>query len=388
MTSLAVPYRASPPSAVAGLARAARSMSGHLAAVLRWPAPAGAYRRLLDPLADGTGVRATVEAVIPETARAATVVLRPGRGWRPHRPGQWVSLGVDIDGVRHHRCYSITSLPADPATIAGGAARITVTVQAVPDGTVSNHLVSDLRPGTVVHLDGPDGDFTLDDADADTPVLFITGGSGITPVIGMLRAIDAGLSPVGDAVVLHHAPTADESLFAEEIEAIARRRADVAFHLTETGPGAPPRTLELTAARLDALCPDWRRRSAWTCGPRPLTDAVARVWATPGADPATLHVERFQPTVAVDADRCEGTVTFSASGSSTESDGTDTLLDLAESAGLTPLSGCRMGVCRRCVVPLRSGTVRDLRDGRTESSPGTHVQICVSAAVGDVDVEL
>ena len=110
-------------------------------------------------------------------------------------------------------------------------------------------------------------------------------------------------------------------------------------------------------------------------------------------DPATgasapLHVERFSPAVAEVTERVAGTLTFTTSGTSVASDGTTTVLDLAESAGLTPLSGCRMGVCRRCVVPLSSGTVRDLRDGWTECEPGTHVQICVTAPVGDVDIEI
>lgn len=391
MPTLALPRPTAPLAPVTGLARTTRSLPGRLAAVLRWPAPPGAYRRLLDPLARGAGVRATIEAVIPETSRAATLVLRPGPGWRPHRPGQWVSLGVDVDGVRHHRCYSITSIPSDVTTIDGGRGQITITVQAIPDGTVSNHLVRSARPGDIVQLDGPDGDFTLPESPTEPthPILFVTGGSGITPVMAMLRAIDTGLVARRDVVVLHHAPTTVEALFTDEIGRITRRHPGIRMHLTETGTGAPPPELAITAARLDALCSDWRRRETWVCGPRPLLDAVTALWDDPatGAS-APLHVERFSPAVAEVTERVAGTLTFTTSGTSVASDGTTTVLDLAESAGLTPLSGCRMGVCRRCVVPLSSGTVRDLRDGRTECEPGTHVQICVTAPVGDVDIEI
>lgn len=376
-----------PRARIGAAVRAARAAPERLATVLTWPAPAGTYRRLVDPLSRGVGVRARIEAVIPETPRAATVVLRPGAGWRPHRPGQWTSIGVDVDGVRHHRCYSITSLPADVGTIERARSRLTVTVQAVPGGTVSNHLVRDARPGDVVHLDGPYGDFGFDPDAPARPALFVTGGSGITPVLGMLRALDAGLVADRDVVVLHHAPSAADALFTDEIGALALHRRRVRSHLTETGSAAPPAGLELTPARLDDICPDWRVREAWACGPRPLLDAMSAAWADGGVDHA-LHVERFAPTVAPPATAVDGSVAFTVSGVEVTSDGDTTILDLAETAGLTPSSGCRMGVCHRCVVPLRSGTVRDLRDGRTRTEPGTHVQICVNAPVGDVEIAI
>lgn len=362
-----------------------------LAAVLRWPAPAGAFRRLVDPLAAGSGVLARIESIVVETERASTIVLRLGRGWTPHRAGQWVSVGVDVDGVRHHRCYSITSLPSRD--------RVTITVQSVPGGIVSNHLITDARPGDVVHLDGPDGDFTLEavsgSATAPRRLLMVTGGSGITPVLGMLRALDAGVEPdacIGDVVILHHAPSERESLFTDELLALERRRPGVRVHLVATGAGAPPPELELRSTRLDELCPDWRDREAWACGPQPLVDAIGELWGDGTTNPhgttEPLHVERFTPSTQVVGDQVAGTLTFAAADVSIASDGTRTVLELAEEAGLAPVAGCRMGVCRRCVVPLRSGAVVDLRDGRCESEAGTHVQICISAPLGDAELDL
>ena len=351
-----------------------------LPAVLTWPAPAGAYSRLVDPLAPGTDFRARVESVITETPRAATLVLRPGPGWPSHQPGQWVPVGVDVDGIRHTRCYSLTSVPGEPD------GTISITVQAVPDGVVSNHLVRHAAPGDVVHLDAPQGDFVLPTVRL-APLLFITGGSGITPVMGMLRALTATRS-MGDVALIHHAPTQAEVIFADELEGISRRCTRFRHHVAITGPGIPPPAARLTTARLDQLVPDWRSRETWVCGPTAILDAAEDLWSADDVT-GTLHVERFAPARALAAaDRRAGTVTFAATGRDAASDGGTTLLDLAESAGLAPRSGCRMGVCRRCVTPLRSGTVRDLRDGRTESEPGTHVQICVSAACGDVELDL
>jgi stearoyl-CoA 9-desaturase NADPH oxidoreductase len=349
-----------------------------LPAVLTWPAPAGAYSRLVDPIAAGQDVRGRIERIEAETDRATTIVLRPGPGWRPHLPGQWVAVGVDVDGVRHTRCYSLTSVPAGPD------ATVSITVQAVPDGIVSNHLVHHAAVGEIVHLDGPQGDFVLPTVRTRS-LLFLTGGSGITPVMGMLRAL-AHERVVGDSVLVHHAPSADQVIFADELEDLRRRHPRFRAHVALTGPGVPPPEARLTAERLDVLCPDWRRREAWACGPAPLLAAAEDLWATAEAP---LHVERFAPVRRHDASGLvSGTVSFAVSTRSCGSDGATPLLELAESAGLAPAHSCRMGVCRRCVTPLRSGVVRDLRDGRTESEPGTHVQICVSAAVGDVELEL
>ena len=147
------------------------------------------YLDLFDPLRSGADLRGRIEAVHPETADAATIVIRPGADWAGHMPGQYVRIGIDVDGVRLWRAYSLTHGPR-----ADG--RISITVKAVPDGKVSNHLVRAPRPGTLVHLEQAAGEFVLP-ADGGK-FLFVTAGSGITPVIGMLR----NLFPVTDSGVV------------------------------------------------------------------------------------------------------------------------------------------------------------------------------------------
>src|SRR5688572_9360297 len=102
------------------------------------------YLDLIDPLRAGASLRARVVAVHAETRDAVTLVLKPGRGWRGHVPGQWVRIGVDVDGVRHWRAYSVTSAPGRP---------LSITVKAIPDGLVSNHLVRRAYPGMLLQLD-------------------------------------------------------------------------------------------------------------------------------------------------------------------------------------------------------------------------------------------
>ncbi|MEV0430019.1 ferredoxin reductase [Micromonospora sp. NPDC050495] len=330
------------------------------------------YLDLVAPLRSGAALRGRIVAVRPETRDAATVVIQPGRGWRGHLPGQYVRLGVDVDGVRQWRAYSLTSVPASRD------GRITVTVKAIPDGKVSNHLVRRVRPGTIVQLDQAQGDFTLPAA-APERVLFLTAGSGITPVMAMLRA---GLADRADVVLVHSAPTRDDVIFGAELRALAESGG---LRLVERHTDVEG---VLGVDELAALVPDHLDREAWACGPVGMLDAVEGYWSANGlAD--RLHTERFRPTVISPGEG--GTVTFTGSGVTVEADGATPILDAGENAGVLMPSGCRMGICFGCVVPLRQGAVRDLRNGDlTTAVPGDGVlvQTCVSAAAGTCDIEL
>lgn len=325
------------------------------------------YLDLVSPLRTGADLRGRIEAVHPETSDAATVVIRPGRAWRGHTAGQYVRIGVDVDGVRLWRAYSITS----PTNRRDG--RITITVKAIPDGKVSNHLVRRAKPGTLIQLDQPTGDFVLPRA-KPAKVLYLTAGSGITPVMGMLR--DTGLD---DVVMVHCAPQPQEVIFRKELHSLV---ADKKLRLTEVHTDTDGK---LDIARLRELVPDWAERETWACGPAGLLDAAEEHWTAHGVQ-ARLHTERFRPVVVVAGEG--GEVTFSTTGKTVAADGATPLLDIGEEAGVLMPSGCRMGICFGCVTPLKTGAVRDLRTGEiTEAEPGVLIQTCVSAAAGPCDIE-
>jgi stearoyl-CoA 9-desaturase NADPH oxidoreductase len=330
------------------------------------------YVDLVDPLRSGEQLRARVVAISPETRDAVTVELEPGRGWQPHLPGQYVRLGVDVDGVRQWRTYSLTSPPDRPD------GRITVTVTAIPDGVVSNHLVRRARPGEIVQLDLPAGGFVLP-PQRPRKTLFVTAGSGITPVMGMLRA---SLHELDDVVLVHSSPTADRVVFGGELRQLAAkgRLRLIERHTTTDG--------RLGVEQLDELVPDLHERETWACGPNALLDALEAHWDRRGTT-APLHTERFRPRV--DAVGEGGSVHFSRTGTTVDADGATPLLDAGEGAGVLMPSGCRMGICFGCVVPLREGAVRDLRSGDlTTAAPGDGVliQTCVSAAAAACDIDL
>ncbi len=345
-----------------GLLAYAKDRLKDTAQALVTPLVPGDYLDLVAPLRNSTHLRGRIEAVRPETADAATLVIRPGRGWTGHTPGQYLRVGVEINGVRQWRTYSLTGPMVDGC--------VTVTVKAIPDGLVSNHLVRALRPGTVLHLDQAAGDFVLPDV-LPTKALFVTAGSGITPVMGMLRH-----RVLADAVLVHSAPTAADVIFAAELRALA---ADGRIRLVERHTDVDGL---LSTADLEALVPDLAEREVWACGPTGMLDAIEEHLAGLGRL-EHLHVERFRPVLLVTGEG--GTLSFEKSGATVEADGATPILQAAEDAGVLMPSGCRMGICFGCVLPLRQGAVRDLRDGRvTTAVEGEDVliQTCVSAAAG------
>jgi ferredoxin-NADP reductase len=328
------------------------------------------YLDLIDPLRSGADLRGRIEAVLPETRDAATLVIRPGRGWQGHRPGQYIRIGVDVDGVRQWRAYSLTS----DLTRTDGC--ISVTVKAIPDGKVSNHLVHRTTPGTVIQLDQAAGEFCLPDQRPEK-ALFITAGSGITPVMGMLR----NHPELTDVVLVHSAPTADDVVFGTDLRDMADEgRIRLVEQHTDTAG-------MLDAAAIADLVPDLAERSTWACGPVGMLEALEAHWGSAGIS-ERLYTERFRPAVLVTGEG--GTVSFAKSGTTLEADGATPILDAAEDAGLLMPSGCRMGICYGCVLPLREGAVRDLRNGEiTTAAPGDGVliQTCVSAAAGACDID-
>ncbi|WP_246159538.1 ferredoxin reductase [Nocardioides antri] len=331
------------------------------------------------PLRSGTDLRGKIVSVEPETADAATIVIKPGRDWFGHEPGQYVQVGVDVDGVRLWRCYSLTHGPRADGNIS-------ITVKAIPGGVVSHHLVHEARPGQLVHLQQAAGDFVLP-MPIPQQLLMVTAGSGITPVIGMLRNLfSKAHRPDVDITLVHVNQAEPHSIFKDELRAHA-----AAGHL---------RLIEhfddrdglLDLARLESLVPDIGLRAAYACGPSGLLDALEEWYDERGL---SLNTERFRPALlAPDGAAGEGGTVAFADGTVVDADGATPILDAAESAGVLMPSGCRMGICMGCVLPMKEGAVRDLRNGEItvavpgETAPGgVKIQTCISAAAGDCHLD-
>ncbi|MFI0372028.1 ferredoxin reductase [Actinomadura sp. 1N219] len=325
---------------------------------------------MVNPLWSTAELRGRVEAVRHEAPGVATLVIKPGRAWCGHLPGQWVKVGVDVDGVRHWRTFSLSSPPRPDG-------RITITVKAAPDGFVSAHLVRKVRPGAIVRLGLADGEFVLP-AEVPRKLLFVTAGSGITPVMAMLRRLGESSR---DVVLVHSDRTAGDVIFGAELRAMAGLRLYERHTVVEG---------RLKPSELSGICADWAERESWACGPGEMLDDLVAYWRAADVEDR-LRVERFRTVLdggGTGSGGRGGRVTFSKSGVEVDADGATPLLVAGEDAGALLPSGCRMGICRSCVGRLCSGKVRDLRTGEVHGEEGDIVQTCVSAAAGPVEIEL
>ncbi len=328
------------------------------------------YLELIHPRLTVTDARAEVIAVRHQTPRSVTLTLRPNRAFGGVRAGQFVPVGVEIDGVRRTRTYS----PAGSEHAPGRELELTVTEH--PGGLVSPHLVRHARPGMLLHLGEAAGAFTLPQP-APRRLVLISGGSGITPILAMLRTLgDEGAS--AEARFLHFARTERDWLYADEVRSLAT--GAIAYRSTR---GPQPARLE--PEDLGAV-----DETTWAavCGPPALIEAAQAAWIERGGRPEQLLTETFTPPrLTVSGDAAEGTLRFMRSGS-TAPIATGTLLEQAEAAGLEPAFGCRMGICRTCTCRKSAGAVRNLRTGEVSDEEDEDIQLCVSVPAGDVALQL
>ena len=331
------------------------------------------YLKLLNPLWTARELRGEVVDVRNETEDSATVTIKPGWGFSAdYQPGQYVGIGLRVDGRWHWRSYSLTSVPQRDEK------RITITVKATPEGFLSTHLVNGVKPGTIVRLAAPKGDFALPDP-PPPKILFVSAGSGITPLMAMLRTLKARGHDT-DIVHVHSAPSADAVIFHDELRELEATQPGYRLHLQLTQADG-----KLEFERLDDLVSDWRERPTWACGPAAMLDAVEAVWDGAGLRD-DLHTERFA-IARTDKGGEGGTVTFAISDKSVDIDGATSLLEAGEKVGIQMPFGCRMGICQTCVLPLDSGYVRDFRSGE-EHGAGDRINTCVSTASGDCTLKI
>ncbi len=327
----------------------------------------------VNPLWSISAVKARVVQIREETADTRTFVLKPNRHWPGFKAGQHVVIDLERDGVRHQRSYSLSSSPLERDTI-------TITVKRQPGGKISNLLHDRVRAGDVLGLSAPAGEFMLP-ATTASPLLMISAGSGVTPVMSMLRELRAR-GDDRDVFFLHVCSRPEDAIFAQELHALAATLPGLKLHFHYTAENG-----RLPLEALAILVPDYAQRDTFLCGPAAFMADVRAKWDRDGIA-GKLSCEYFgiapivgdaSATVEVRTTRSERV--FTASGARP-------LLVEAEAAGLTPRHGCRIGICQSCKCRKTSGTVQNLKTGEISSEPNEMIQLCVSAARSDVQLEI
>lgn len=356
---------------------------GALLEAVTWPCGPEGYLELVNPLWSLREVRAKIVDVRCTAVGSVTLLLRPNGNWQGFRAGQHVAMTVDVGGVRRTRCYSLACSGHRP----NGLLEFTVAVE--PGGLVSGYLQSAAQRGTVVRLSQAQGEFTLPDQRAGHIVL-ISGGSGITPVMSMLRTLcDEGFCATDGrsrVTFLHYARSPGHVAYRHELAELARLNPGLRLLRAYTRDRGGELTGRFHPEHLPDLGSD---AAAWVCGPAGLVDAVGTHWRH-AAIRAPLRTEQFTaPSPAPLPNRAEphGQVYFARSDRSVTNTGA-ALLEQAEAAGLTPMFGCRMGICLTCTSHKIIGTVRHRYTGELSTEPDSDIQICSAMPVGDVTVDL
>lgn len=330
--------------------------------------------RALHPMLSLSDIRARVVRIIDETPDTKTFVLRPNALWLGAQAGQFVRVRVEIDGRRRERAYSLSS--------SSGSRLLAITVKRQNGGLVSPYLHDTIQPGAVLTLSQAAGEFVLPDQ-LPPKILLLSAGSGITPVMAMLRELRERMYR-GDVVFYHVCKNPQHFIFARQLHELAKSWPAlqlITYFSEEVG--------RWQATSLRNQVRELGKHATWMCGPVEMMDAVQRLW-TEENYLAPLHSERFSaaPLRLAGGTNSATTVRLSASGKQFTARGNDPLLLQAERAGFTPRHGCRIGICHSCQCKKVSGSVENLQTGEVSSVPDELIRLCISAPRSDLVLDL
>lgn len=337
---------------------------------------------LVNPLLTVHRLHAQVIGKTQETPSACTLVLQAGPAFSGLVAGQFVMIGVTINGVRCRRAYS-------PRSIDGSTDRFAITVQRQAQGKVSNHIHDKIKVGDVIEIEQSAGEFTL-----PTPVpsqlLMIAGGSGITPIMSMIEHLKRSAS-TARVTLLYFARSEADRIFADALTRLAKEWPQLNYQpvVSEafTGDKAVPQP-ELSAALLEERLPGWRGVNSYCCGPAPLMDAARAIWKDAGLS-QHLKLEAFAPNRPTGDGNARHQIRIQRGSEAVafEAPGNQTLLESGEKAGHALKHGCRQGICHECTCRLNSGSIKDLTTGERVDGNGQTVRLCVTSALSDLDMQ-
>lgn len=313
------------------------------------------------------------------SADAVTLLFKPNRHWAGHRAGQHVNLGVDIDGVRLTRSYSLTAPPRADGLLP-------VTVKAIEGGKVSRHLQSVARIGDVVELGPAFGDMTLPASPAGAWLL-LAAGSGITPLVALVRELAAQDMPV-DLTLLYWVRRRAEACFVDELRTLAAAHPRFRFRLLltrEDATAGDEAQGRIDDALLSAHAGDLAAQQVMACGPGGF---VARARDLLASRAASFRAEAFTAPPVTVVDEGEVDLRLLRSGRTLRVPRGASLLDALEQHGLKPASGCRMGICNTCACGKSAGSVRHLPSGALAHEPTQALKLCIHSAATDLELDL
>ncbi len=334
--------------------------------------------------------RAQVIEIRDEMADMYSLVLKPETGfldrlWPSFQAGQFVELMVDKEGSRTSRCFSISSSPAYYEKT--GLIELSIRIQ--QKGRITPWVRQNLKPGQLLNLSQPQGDFVLPEnllfSQQPGKLLFIAGGSGITPFRSMLHQFNSGSHKGLDVQLLYYSRDDQQVLFQQELQQLEKDYDGLTITFVDS-----ERDGFICREHLQTYCSDYDQRTTYICGPSPMIQQARKVLTDLELAEEKIHFEYFGAApVELDANQ-QGAILFQASEKTifSSSDKVQTLLEQAEEEGIKPVSGCRIGVCHQCICKKKSGVVFNTRTQEYSDTGQQEIQLCISVAQGDVVLDL
>ena len=338
----------------------------------------------IDPLFSRQRIGAEVLEIINETEDTKTLMLRPAARWEGFKPGQYISVELEINGVRMRRNYSVSSAPK----LFRENHIFSITVKEVEGGAVSTYLNNNAHTDDVVYVSEARGRFLMGDlqrintASPLSGVLFIAAGSGITPIMSMIEQIKEH-KPDTVFTLIYYTQNQAQQIFSKALNELKDVLPNFSFI-----PRFTKSEGRITKAQLKADCPDITTRNIYLCGPEDFMSATKEYAFDLGVAEEALTCESFgaSPLTKTYSTGQTGVVSFTQSGNSIQSTGQNTLLELAELAGLNPKYGCRNGLCFECKCNKSEGRVMNSLTGELVPQDQPQIQACISVPVGDVSI--
>ena len=340
--------------------------------------------------------RAEVVAMRDEAADMYTLVLKPKTGlidrtWPTFQAGQFIELMVEKNGSRTLRCFSISSSPAYYKQT--GLIELSIRIQ--QKGRITPWIREQLLTGSLVNISAAQGDFVLPEMMTNNEYpekyLFIAGGSGITPFRAMLQQQalkQKGLNKASnelDVHLLYYSRNSHEVVFKQELEQLQKEYSNITMTFVDG-----EKEGFICSRHVQHYCPDYSQRTSYICGPSPMIQQARQVLAELNVVKEKINFEFFG-AAPIEMESNENSVVHFQTSQKTvvsEKDKTATLLEQAEAQGLTPVSGCRIGVCHQCICKKKSGIVFNTRTQQYSDTGSEEIQLCISVAQGDVVLDL
>ncbi|MFT5716620.1 MAG: ferredoxin-NADP reductase [Oleiphilaceae bacterium] len=339
--------------------------------------------QLISPSWKSGKISAKITDVRHESSNIYTLVLKPSSKWAIFTAGQFVQLSTEINGSLITRTFSISSEPNYFKT----NGKLELTIRSQDQGLLTPWLRTTAKPGNIVYLSQANGDFVL--KDHQPKKLFIAAGSGITAIRPILKQYKTE-AWFKDAQLLFYVNNRAESLFLDDLNALESYGLTYTYIYSEESG-------RICQSHLDDFCENLDEREVYVCGPPKMIKTTQQLLKENKVPESNIYFEYFgppplQPTnflldddgefIQVDYLSSKKQVSFKADSTP------KTLLEIAESEGLKPVSGCRIGVCHQCICKKKQGRVFNIKTKKYSDSGSEEIQLCLSVPVGHVELEL